>query len=84
MIKENIKDLILAIAEGDSVAIEDNPEYYDLIQAFGELTGVYALLNTSFNFHGKPIVGSPEDAISTFVNSSMNGLIIGPYFISRK
>ena len=24
MIKENIKDLILAIAEGDSVAIEDN------------------------------------------------------------
>ena len=43
-----------------------NKEYFDLIKKFKKKTGVGALLNTSFNLHGEPIVFSPEDAINTF------------------
>ena len=42
---------------------KDNLKYYNLIKAFEKLTGVGALMNTSFNIHGESIVGSPEDAI---------------------
>ena len=63
---------------------KDNPEYYLLIKAFEKLTGVGALLNTSFNIHGEPIVGSPYDAINTFLRCGLHHLIIGSWLISKK
>ena len=49
------------------VTKEMNPSYHDLISEFEKVTGgknkgIGAVLNTSFNLHGKPIVRSPEDA----------------------
>ena len=46
-----------------TVRREQNPAYYDLIEAFGDLTGVYVLVNTSFNNDGEPIVETYEDAV---------------------
>ena len=40
-----------------------SPYYYDIIKEFCNLTGVGALLNTSFNIHSKPIVHKPLDAV---------------------
>ena len=43
-----------------------SPFYYQLIENFGETTGVPVLLNTSFNVRGEPIVNTPKEALSTF------------------
>ena len=61
-----------------------NPGYYDLILAFKALTGIGAVLNTSFNLHGEPIVGSPGDAIDTLLRSGLRYLALGPYLIAKR
>jgi carbamoyltransferase len=63
---------------------EDNFSYYELIECFAKLTGVGALLNTSFNLHGYPIVGTLEKAIETFENSELDGLILNSILVLRK
>ena len=55
-----------------------NPRYYGLIEEFGRLTGVPVLLNTSFN-RREPIVASPTDAVSCFLNTGMHALAIGDF-----
>ncbi len=62
---------------------EWNPAYYDLITKFKSITGIGALLNTSFNLHGEPNICSPEDAIHTLDNSELEYLALGKYFISK-
>ncbi len=63
---------------------KDNLKYYNLIKAFQDLTGVGALMNTSFNIHGESIVGSPEDAIDTFTRCGLDHLLLGEWLISKK
>tara|TARA_B100000242_G_scaffold251592_1_gene193379 strand:- start:1193 stop:2965 length:1773 start_codon:yes stop_codon:yes gene_type:complete len=62
---------------------EDNPSYHALIKAFEDLTGVGALMNTSFNIHGEPIVGTPDDAFDTFARCGLHHLLIGEWLISK-
>jgi carbamoyltransferase len=62
---------------------EDNPGYHAIIKAFEAQTGVGAVLNTSFNIHGEPIVGTPEQAIDTFRRCGLHHLLIGPYLVSK-
>ena len=63
---------------------EDNPEYYEIIDEFKKMTGIGAVLNTSFNLHGEPIVCRPKDAIKTFKNSGLNCLVLNSYLIKKK
>jgi len=87
---EGARDLAAAIHPYDLTArpqiVEPNmnPEYHALIEAFEALTGVGALLNTSFNLHGEPIVCSPEDALSTFARSGLQFLILNDYLVAKK
>lgn len=60
-----------------------SPRYYTLIKRFGEATGVRALLNTSFNLKGEPIVNSPEEAFSTFSRSEMDMLVLENFVVSK-
>ncbi len=62
---------------------QQNPQFYDIIREFKKLTGVGAVLNTSFNLHGFPIVGTPEAAITTFLNSGLDALAIGRYLVLK-
>ncbi|MBI1724689.1 MAG: hypothetical protein HYR52_03515 [Candidatus Tectomicrobia bacterium] len=62
----------------------DNPSYHRLVRRFEERTGVGAVLNTSFNLHGEPIVCSPEDALATFERSGLPHLILGHLLLSKK
>jgi carbamoyltransferase len=52
------------------------PQYHRLISIFFELTGIPALLNTSFNLHGEPIVDTVADAVRTFELSGLDHLLI--------
>jgi carbamoyltransferase len=70
-------------ARVQSVTRDQNERYYDLIKTFAAKTGVPALLNTSFNLKGEPIVNSPFDAIRTFYTSGLDALFLDRYFIAK-
>jgi carbamoyltransferase len=59
-----------------TVAAATNPRYHALIRTFGDATGIPAVLNTSFNLRGEPIVNTPAEALSTFVRSEMDALVL--------
>lgn len=61
-----------------------NPAYYNLIREFEKITSIGALINTSFNLHGEPIVCTPEDAIKTFLNSGLKYLQLEAYLLIKK
>ncbi|MFQ5664918.1 MAG: carbamoyltransferase [Candidatus Binatia bacterium] len=58
--------------------------YYDLIERFGQRTGVPVLLNTSFNLKGEPIVTTPADAFSTFARSGMDTVVLGDCLVRKE
>lgn len=60
-----------------------NPGYYALIERFSEITGVGAVLNTSLNLHGQPLVATPRQALYTFENSGLRNLALGPYLVRK-
>src|SRR5437867_1965678 len=61
-----------------------NPGYHRVIREFERRTGIGAVLNTSFNLHGEPLVGSAEDALDTFERSGLTHLALGRWVISKK
>jgi carbamoyltransferase len=61
-----------------------NPEYHAVIREFERRTGVGAVLNTSFNLHGDPVVCTAGDAVDTFERSGLPHLAIGHWLISKK
>lgn len=61
-----------------------NPDLYALLEAFEALTGRGALLNTSFNLHGSPIVNSPEQALDVLENSGLDGLFLNHFLVLKK
>lgn len=60
-----------------TVSREQNNRYYDIIDKFSQRTGVPVVLNTSFNLAGEPIVETPADALSTFLRSGLDYLVLG-------
>jgi len=62
----------------------DNPLYYDLIKSFKKLTGCSAIINTSFNVRGEPIVCSPHHAFLCFMKTEMDYLVLGNFLIDKK
>jgi carbamoyltransferase len=70
-------------ARAQTVTEDANPRYYALIEEFGRRTGVYGVLNTSFNLKGQPIVNTPLDAIEMFQKTEMDELIIGDFVVRR-
>ena len=87
-VHEDKQDLIPAVshmgtARVQTVYKETNSSYYNLIERFGQSTGVPILLNTSFNVRGEPIVSSPNDALNTFRNSGIDTLVIGNHIVDK-
>ncbi len=50
--------------------------FYRLIKAFAERTGCPALVNTSFNIRGEPIVNTPAEAHRCFQHTDMDVLVL--------
>jgi carbamoyltransferase len=82
-------DLIAALHPFDQTARPQtvngwNPGWQRIIAGFRERTGVGGILNTSFNLHGYPIVGSPQVALWTLENSALDGLAMGNWLLLRE
>jgi carbamoyltransferase len=71
-------------ARVQTVDREDNPIYYDMIDAFRELTSCPVVINTSFNVRGEPIVCSPEHAYTCFMRTHMDYLLLGGCLLDKK
>ena len=65
--------------------VADSPAglFADLLRHMRARIGVGAVLNTSFNVHGEPLVCSPEDAVAVFAESGADALAIGPFLVCR-
>jgi len=71
-------------ARVQTVTPEDNGVFHDVVAAFGQLTGVPVVLNTSFNRAGEPIVESPADALEVFTHSEMDYLALGGFLVEKR
>ena len=70
-------------ARVQTVDWETNPDYYDLIRAFEDMTGYGVVVNTSFNVRREPIVCTPEDAYRCFMRTDMDYLVLGSYLLAK-
>jgi carbamoyltransferase len=66
-----------------TVSRERNPELFEILQAFKELTGVPVVINTSFNVRGEPPVATPEDAYRCFTRTQMDYLVLEHSILDR-
>jgi carbamoyltransferase len=66
-----------------TVSRDHAPEYWQLIEAFRQRSGVPVVLNTSFN-DNEPIVCSPDDAVDCYERTRMDALALGSCLVSRQ
>ncbi len=90
-VKPEMADKIIAgvhqadkTARAQTVNPKIYPEFYDIISKFYQKTGIPAVLNTSFNLHGFPIVLGACDSIDVYLNSELDVLVVGNWIITRK
>jgi carbamoyltransferase len=87
-VRASAKGLIPAVVHADgsarvqTVAAEPHSGFRRLLEAFDALTGVPVLLNTSFNVQ-EPIVCTPRDAVSCFVRTDVDWLVLGNLLVTR-
>lgn len=84
------KQLVPAVVHVDgsgrleSLRRQDNPMYYDLLDAYYQKTGVPILINTSFNVRGEPIICRPEEAIECLLKTDIDYLVIDQFVVSKR
>jgi carbamoyltransferase len=61
-----------------------NPRYHAIIDAFRRRTGVAAVLNTSFNLHGEPLVCTPGEALDVFARSGLRVLQLDRWVVRKR
>lgn len=66
-----------------TVMREQNTNYYDLIKEVGNISGIYALLNTSLNIMGQPIVEDLNDLKLFFDKSNVDAIAVGDFYIEK-
>jgi carbamoyltransferase len=85
-----IGDLVCGTHQADQtvraqlVTKEFYPDLYEIISAVHELNGIPAVLNTSFNLHGFPIVNSTTEALEVFIKSDLDLLFVEDMVFSKK
>ena len=81
VIPEKIEQIKSIVHVNDTCRIqtlkkESNPNYYELISEFNNITGVPIIGNTSFNLAGDTIVDNMDDALNTLRNSDLEYLYL--------
>ncbi len=62
---------------------DENPGYWEIVEAYRRRTGMPSVINTSFNMHEEPIVRSPDDAVRSFLHGHLDHLICGPFLVKH-
>ena len=86
---EKREELTAVIHPGDdttrpqTVREDQHPRYHRVISEFEDITGVPAVLNTSFNDHGEPIVATPTEAIKDFFGMGLDLLVLEDFLVEK-
>ena len=70
-------------ARVQSVSAKTNPRFHGLLQRFHARTRCPALVNTSFNVRGEPIVCTPQNAYNCFLRTQMDCLVLGNFVLDK-
>jgi len=65
------------------VRAEHNPDFHRLLEVYESITGEAAVLNTSFNLHGEPIVYRARDAMDVFLRSGLQYMALGNWWVEK-
>ena len=82
-------DLLRGLMPGNATRLrvqtvdESAGAFHSLIRAFGELTGVPMLVNTSFNGFNEPIVCNPRDAIRVFYGTGLDMAVLDSLVLQK-
>jgi carbamoyltransferase len=71
-------------ARAQTVAKSSSPGFHRVIEQFERRTGRAAVLNTSFNLHGFPIVTGACDAIDVLLRSSLENLVVDDQLVTKR
>ena len=88
IVKPEKQHLIPAVTHIDgtarlqSVDLNNNYRYSNLIHSFYNLTGVPIILNTSFN-ENEPIVMKPQEALDCLLRTDMDAIFINNYIVTK-
>jgi carbamoyltransferase len=80
-VKPHWRDRIQAVVHVDGTARpqlikrEDNPLYYDIVEAYFQSTGIPVLVNTSFNVHEDPIINSPQECMRALLDDRVDSIV---------
>jgi carbamoyltransferase len=70
-------------ARVQTVHRDTNPRFHKLLEVFKDQTGCAALVNTSFNVRGEPIVCTPTDAYRCFMRTGMDYLVLENFLLEK-
>ena len=88
--KDSRADMAAALHRGDSTARAQivgkdlYPDFHEIISNFKKPTGRGAVLNTSFNRHGEPIVMGTVDAIEFLLGTDLDYLVVEDWLITKQ
>ncbi len=80
--KPEKRDAVPAVVHVDgtgrvqTVTADANGRLFQLVERFGQRTGVPILLNTSFNLAGEPIIETPEDALFCMLGTGVDAVVL--------
>lgn len=83
--KEKIPEVVHkdGTARPQVVSKKTNPRYYALIENLKKIRNVPAVLNTSLNRRGEPMICSPDDALNMFYGSDLKYLMMEDILIEK-
>lgn len=88
-VKERHRQTLGAVTHVDGTArvqvVQPNDEghLHELLCHYAEHTGVPVLLNTSFNNNAEPIVQSVFDAVTTFLTTGLDALVVNDWVVRK-
>jgi carbamoyltransferase len=88
-VKHEYRDKLGAVTHVDGTARVQTvdrdmaPRLHALLEAYGRISGVPVLLNTSLNLAGEPIVNRVVEGYSTFRRSGIDRLVAGRTIVER-
>jgi carbamoyltransferase len=83
------RSIVPAITHADgsarvqTIGKDENPLIRNLILDFEKISGVPILLNTSFNRNNEPVVCTPKQAINCFLETDLDCLAIGNFWLEK-
>ena len=89
-VRDEWRERLAAITHVDGTARvqtvdrEMAPRFHALLEAYGVVSGIPVLLNTSFNLAGEPIVTRAVEGYSTFRRCGIDLLVVGPNIVSKE